>query len=59
MKYRLTTERFMNAEMFMNTRRPNADGVPGSVDIHFMGAEIQEDGKVPLTDLSHIDKNRS
>lgn len=53
MKYRLTTERFMNVQ------RPNADGVPGSVDIHFMGAEIQEDGKVPLTDLSHIDKNRS
>ncbi len=47
----------MNAERFMNPRRTNVDVIPGSVDIRFMDAEIQEDGKIRLTHLSHIDKN--
>ena len=49
----------MNAERFMNVRRTNADVVPGSVDIRFMGAEIQEDGKIRLTHLSAIDKDKT
>ncbi len=49
----------MNAERFMNPWRTNADVVPGSADIRFMSAEIQEDGKIRLTHFSHIDKNRT
>ena len=43
----------------MNVRRTNADVVPGSVDIRFMHAEIQEDGKIRLAHLSHMDSNKT